>query len=307
MISAVATDGSKRHKVRSFSFEKELYEESDFELSCPICSQNLIFVREGSDGTIPHFRHENKASHVSVSEGKVHLQAKKHIYEELTDVKSWQEPPEVEFEKKIDSRLSNSSSQSLYDRDFAIADIVVEDEYVVEVQCSRQGWSEFKKRTRFYNDHGYKVLWVLGEKYIRRDKKSRYICDDTLYKLRKSFDDNVHFFSESADEIFLANWFNYSAKTRAAKLLTYECNISITDRRENVVFSPELVENRWCDLFRFDGCGYDTFRNRGSDYYSSEYVGDCPYCGGSLRFSDSPEKHIDQCEDSSDLEEVRSS
>jgi len=306
MISALATDGSKSHKVRSFSFEKELYEKSDYELSCPICSQNLIFVREGSDGTIPHFRHNNQASHVSVSEGKVHLQAKKHIYEELTDVESWQEPPEVEFEKKIDSKLSDSSSQCLYDRDFAIADIVIEDEYVVEVQCSRQGWSEFKKRTRFYNDHGYKVLWVLGEKYIRRDKKGRYICDDSLYKLRKSFDDNVHFFSESADQIFLANWFDYSAKTRAAKLLTLKCDVKTNPKYSNFSSSTSVIENKWCDLFRFDGCEYDTFRNRGSDYYCSKYVGDCPYCGGSLRFTDSPEKHIDQCEDSSDLEEVRS-
>lgn len=293
MISAVVVNGNMTHGVKSFNFYKELYEEDDWNLECPICREKLIFVREGSDGTIPHFRHKNSASHVSVSEGKVHLQAKKHIYEELKDVKSYRETPDIKFEQKIESKLSDSSSQSLYDRGFAIADIVIEDEFVVEVQCSRQGWSEFKKRTRFYNDHGYKVLWVLGEKYIRRDKEGRYICDDTLYKLRKSFGDNIHFFSESADKIFLANYFSYSAKTRAAKLLTYECNLS-PKIRGNLY---GLVENRWCDLFRFDGINYSELRKRGTDYYSSKYVGECPHCEGSLRFTDSPEKHVDQCKE----------
>lgn len=139
---------------------------------CPLCKEKVIWVNEGSDGTVRHFRHKNSKSHPSISEGKKHSEAKKKIKEKISNDNQLKE---IQLEKIIGE----------YESEYQIADIFVEKEdgekFAVEIQISNQSVQQFKERTRFYNSKNISTLWILGrEQYAPRKKTSSSPRDDTL-------------------------------------------------------------------------------------------------------------------------------
>lgn len=139
---------------------------------CPICKQQTIHVSRGSDGTVAHFRHQNAASHPSISESQLHSEAKKEIKKK------------IEKENKID-KSELEKLIGTYPDSYQVADIYIEtdegEKIAVEIQCSLQKVADFKQRTRFYNDRDIGVIWLLyKENYAPRKPYNNHPSDDTL-------------------------------------------------------------------------------------------------------------------------------
>ena len=120
--------------------------------ACPLCDEELTYVKEGSDGTIPHFRHESAADHQSLSEGSTHNLAKSVIANKIERDNKFED---IELEHVVDEG-----------ENLQVADIFVTREeecpIAIEIQCSSIGPERFEERTKKYNEKGIAVLWILN-------------------------------------------------------------------------------------------------------------------------------------------------
>ena len=75
-----------------------------------------------------------------------------------------------------------------------IADLLVEKQIALEVQCSSLSQKRLKDRTDSYRQHGYRVLWLLGKKLWLKDSLTN-LQKDFLY-----FSQNMGFYLWELDE-----------------------------------------------------------------------------------------------------------
>lgn len=121
----------------------ELHRKQEF--TCPTCESPFIIVLPYLD-IVKHFRHKSGASHDWKPETQAHLNMKRSL-KKLAN--SYGYPCELEV------KVSNGE-------DYRIADILIDEKIVIECQCSRISITEYEKRTQFYQDSNYQIIWLLG-------------------------------------------------------------------------------------------------------------------------------------------------
>lgn len=143
------------------AYETDVEDPYNCDWICPLCDETVLYVKRGADGTIAHFRHEDSADHPSVSEGKIHQQAKKKIAKKIAK----------------DNNIDNIEIEKVIDKDRCrVADIFVEtcegQKIAIEIQCSLQPVEQFKSRTADYTDRDIHTLWILNQREYRYTKES---------------------------------------------------------------------------------------------------------------------------------------
>lgn len=128
---------------------------------CPGCHQPVRLRR----GKVirPHFAHVSleDCRYFSEPESAQHLDLKMCLYQ-------WACQNE---QAEIEKRLPEIEQ---------IADVLVGDKLVLEVQCSPLAIDRLRERTRSYQQSGYQVLWLLGKKLWLK-KRLTYLQKQCLY------------------------------------------------------------------------------------------------------------------------------
>ncbi|TWT12411.1 competence protein CoiA [Streptococcus sp. sy004] len=121
--------------------------------TCPACHRP---VRARCGKIIrPHFAHyqAQACSFFTENESDEHLSLKAKLYQSL-------------------SRDCPVQIEAILPKINQIADLLVADNLVLEVQCSRLSLERLRHRTKSYRDSGYQVRWLLGEKLWLKDTLS---------------------------------------------------------------------------------------------------------------------------------------
>ncbi|MGT2797557.1 competence protein CoiA [Streptococcus intermedius] len=143
---------------------------------CPACLEAVRFKK----GRVmrPHFAHVSlKDCHFyTENEGAEHLNLKAALF-------TW-------------ARKSNHAVQveAYLPKLQQIADLLVEKQIALEVQCSSLSQKRLKERTDSYHQHGYHVLWLLGKKLWLKDSLTN-LQKDFLY-----FSQNMGFYLWELDD-----------------------------------------------------------------------------------------------------------
>ena len=130
-------------KGRLVSLLDEISEKQTF--TCPAC-HSPVRLRHGQI-IRPHFAHvflEN-CDFYSENESDEHLQLKAALYQAL-------------------SQSENVTVEAVLPELHQVADVLVNDNLALEVQCSRLSEKRLRERTTSYHKAGFNVLWLLGEK-----------------------------------------------------------------------------------------------------------------------------------------------
>lgn len=137
--------------------------------SCPACGQ-LVLLKAGNKYR-PHFAHKSlrDCAYHQENESTEHLELKAALYQALSKT-----------EQVAVERVLPDLGQ--------IADLLVGDKLALEVQCSPLSLERFKERTLSYQENGYQVLWLLGQKLWLGKKLSQ------LQRSLLSFSYNVGFY-----------------------------------------------------------------------------------------------------------------
>lgn len=130
-------------KGRLVSLLDEISEKQTF--TCPAC-HSPVRLRHGQI-MCPHFAHVSlkNCDFYSENESDEHLQLKAALYQAL-------------------SQSENVTVEAVLPELHQVADVLVNDNLALEVQCSRLSEKRLRERTTSYHKAGFNVLWLLGEK-----------------------------------------------------------------------------------------------------------------------------------------------
>ncbi|KUE91231.1 competence protein CoiA [Streptococcus equinus] len=130
-------------KGRLVSLLDEISEKQTF--TCPAC-HSPVRLRHGQIMR-PHFAHVSlkNCDFYSENESDEHLQLKAALYQAL-------------------SQSENVTVEAVLLELHQVADVLVNDNLALEVQCSRLSEKRLRERTTSYHKAGFNVLWLLGEK-----------------------------------------------------------------------------------------------------------------------------------------------
>lgn len=130
-------------KGRLVSLLDEISEKQTF--TCPAC-HSPVRLRHGQIMR-PHFAHVSlkNCDFYSENESDEHLQLKVALYQAL-------------------SQSENVTVEAVLPELHQVADVLVNDNLALEVQCSRLSEKRLRERTTSYHKAGFNVLWLLGEK-----------------------------------------------------------------------------------------------------------------------------------------------
>ncbi|MBT0890727.1 competence protein CoiA [Streptococcus lutetiensis] len=130
-------------KGRLVSLLDEISEKQTF--TCPAC-HSPVRLRHGQIMR-PHFAHVSlkNCDFYSENESDEHLQLKAALYQAL-------------------SQSENITVEAVLPELHQVADVLVNDNLALEVQCSRLSEKRLRERTTSYHKAGFNVLWLLGEK-----------------------------------------------------------------------------------------------------------------------------------------------
>ncbi|MGT2780994.1 competence protein CoiA [Streptococcus lutetiensis] len=129
-------------KDRLVSLLDEISEKQTF--TCPAC-HSPVRLRHGQIMR-PHFAHVSlkNCDFYSENESDEHLQLKAALYQAL-------------------SQSENVTVEAVLPELHQVADVLVNDNLALEVQCSRLSEKRLRERTTSYRKAGFNVLWLLGE------------------------------------------------------------------------------------------------------------------------------------------------
>lgn len=129
---------------------------------CPACEEEVIL----KSGAIKqaHFAHRSleNCSVFSENESEEHLSGKLFFAE-------WCNYYQIPYE--IEAYLPELNQRP---------DVLIDGQYAIEFQCSSLSIERFCERTQMYQEHGYHVIWVVGEKFHLKESVSelqRYFFD----------------------------------------------------------------------------------------------------------------------------------
>lgn len=136
-------------KGRLVSLLDEIFEKQTF--TCPAC-HSPVRLRHGQIMR-PHFAHVSlkNCDFYSENESDEHLQLKAALYQAL-------------------SQSENVTVEAVLPELHQVADVLVNDNLALEVQCSRLSEKRLRERTTSYHKAGFNVLWLLGEKLWLGDR-----------------------------------------------------------------------------------------------------------------------------------------
>ncbi|MFS9323784.1 competence protein CoiA family protein [Streptococcus lutetiensis] len=136
-------------KGRLVSLLDEISEKQTF--TCPAC-HSPVRLRHGQIMR-PHFAHVSlkNCDFYSENESDEHLQLKAALYQAL-------------------SQSENVTVEAVLPELHQVADVLVNDNLALEVQCSRLSEKRLRERTTSYHKAGFNVLWLLGEKLWLGDR-----------------------------------------------------------------------------------------------------------------------------------------
>lgn len=139
---------------------------------CPVCGEKVI-LRAG-EKVIPHFAHTAQANCPSTSggEGPYHEQGKLLLYQWLT-----KQEIKVELELYI-PEIKQRPDFLIHLNGKRIA---------LEYQCSKIPNQQIIDRTSGYKQIGIQVIWILGEKLLKRKSKHRIKIDSFAQTLIHQF------------------------------------------------------------------------------------------------------------------------
>ncbi|KXT82705.1 competence protein CoiA [Streptococcus panodentis] len=144
-------------------------------LSCPACAGAVRFKK----GKImrPHFAHVSlrQCQFYSENESAEHLNLKAALFRWGAESQKMQ----------VEAFLPQLQQ---------MADLLVNDQLALEVQCSPLSMERLQERTISYRQHGYQVLWLLGQKLWLRDSLTQ------LQKNLLCFSQNMGFHLWELDE-----------------------------------------------------------------------------------------------------------
>lgn len=112
---------------------------------CPAC-QSRVQLKQGRVMR-PHFAHIrlHDCHFFHEQESREHLELKARLFKGLTKLE----------QVKVEAVLPQLGQ---------VADLLVGESLALEVQCSPLSIERLKERTRAYQEHGYQVRWLLGER-----------------------------------------------------------------------------------------------------------------------------------------------
>lgn len=203
---------------------------------CPVCGEKVI-LRAG-EKVIPHFAHTAQANCPSTSggEGPYHEQGKLLLYQWLTKQKI-----EVELELYIPEIKQRP--------DFLIH--INGKRIALEYQCSKIPNQQIIDRTDGYKQIGIHVIWILGEKLLKRKSKHRIQTDSftqtLIHQFSTSYPQSLFYFCPQTlkfikvqDLSFLGN--NFIAGNFTILPLK---NMTIVDLFSSAIFSKSSLVLIW--------------------------------------------------------------
>lgn len=137
-------------------FADQYRREQKKQLYCPGCKGEVYF--KSGPKVVPHFSHYAKEACESFSEGETreHLTGKQQLYEWLASSNE-----DVELEAYL---------PELKQRPDLLWKRKGENHLAIEFQCSALPKERMIERTKGYQENGYEVLWILGERYHVRQR-----------------------------------------------------------------------------------------------------------------------------------------
>ena len=137
MLSALNEKGQLIHLIDQLPAQQSF--------TCPVCLSALRLKK----GQImrPHFAHVSRKNcpFFQENESAEHLSLKAALYQSLV----------ADASVQVEVFLPEMKQ---------LADLLVNEELAIEVQCSRLSQKRLRERSQSYRQNGYQVLWLLGEK-----------------------------------------------------------------------------------------------------------------------------------------------
>jgi hypothetical protein len=133
---------------------------------CNLCEGKMIYVSKSINGRTDHFRHYASQNCSYEPESEIHLEMKRHIYEEFpkyNKIKS----------KDLERNINNKAVLDVYfelENDIRIG---------FECQVSNINWNTFKKRMEIYKENNIYVIWL-------------FHYDSFLHKETVNFDEKIN-------------------------------------------------------------------------------------------------------------------
>lgn len=194
---------------------------------CPSCKQQVL-LKIGTE-KIPHFAHVKKTVCDSFSEGEslYHMKGKLQLFDWFVG---------QSYTPTLEPYFSHLKQRP---------DLYVEinkKQYMIEYQCATIEKDLFQRRNQNYLSHGYKPLWILGGKRLKRKSQNRF----SLPSFDCQFVNQIHnkpfllfYCSETEQFLFLQNIIPLEGNTVYANLVIKSRNeYSIKD-----AISPINIEN----------------------------------------------------------------
>ncbi|MBF8808536.1 MAG: competence protein ComA [Enterococcus lacertideformus] len=131
-------------------------------LICPACCEPVI-LKTGKQ-KIAHFAHQSRKNCLGFSEGETseHLQLKTTLFEWC---RTWLKDVTVQLEENLPSLNQRPD--------------ILCGNLAIEIQCSMLSYKSVQERTKGYLMNGYRVWWILGSSFFRKDSlrsSDKYFC-----------------------------------------------------------------------------------------------------------------------------------
>lgn len=157
MLQAKLADGRLITPAAVSKKERQELKRANPKFYCPVCNERVI-LRAG-EKVIAHFSHQSKAKCPSTNggEGVYHEQGKLQIYQWLK-------------KQYIHAELEFYIQEIKQRPDFLIE--LNGKKIAIEFQCSKIPPVQMFERTKGYKQAGIHVIWILGEKLLKRKTKN---------------------------------------------------------------------------------------------------------------------------------------
>ncbi|MCF3942079.1 competence protein CoiA [Oceanobacillus alkalisoli] len=199
---------------------------------CPVCEEKVI-LRAG-EKVVAHFAHTANANCPSSGggEGAYHEQGKLHLYEWLLG-----QDLTVELEAHL-PEINQRPDLLLYYRKRKIA---------IEYQCSRISSDEIISRTNGYKRTGIHVVWILGERLLKR-KGNKVLKIDSftrmfIHQFTEAYPLSLFYYCPFTRNLIKFQDFTFTNKNRAMGKLTI-------NRLEALTF-PGLLAKEFLPNYQF--------------------------------------------------------
>lgn len=218
-----------RQKLLQLKAKKEVF-------YCPACKEEVI-LRAG-EKVIAHFAHAKEATCPSVGggEGVYHEQGKLILYEWLTN-----QGIKVELEAYL-PELKQRPDFLIHHKQRRIA---------IEYQCSKIPSEQIIQRTEGYHQAGIHVVWILGERLMKRRGTNKLQIDTFTQRLIHQFSSDyplsLFYFCPLTRRIIKFQDFTFTGKTTAfGRLKIYSIDrMTFPKLLEKQYVSRKILRNTW--------------------------------------------------------------